>query len=143
MRTTESFKLARGKGSERKLHEYQVNMWHPDKAMLNLAWLIQMVGEPVITILMKADTLSELMEKVDTEVLVPAVRSLVTQINGKEFVEKVNSFTEDMLCDGVKVDYKIHFMGYPGHLVKVVYYVLKAQYADFFDDPLEALSPEQ
>ena len=142
MRTSENFKLARGKGSKRVLHEYQVNMWHPDKAMLNLAWVVKMVGEPVITILMQVDTLEELMEKVDSEVLVPAVKSLITQINEKEFVEKVNSFTEGMLCDGKQVEYETHFLGYPGHLMKVVYFVLKAQYEDFFDEPLVASSPK-
>jgi len=142
MRTSEKFKLARGKGKNRVMHEYQVNMWHPDKAMLNLAWVVKLVGEPVITILVQVDSLKELMDKVDSEVLVPAIKSLITQINEKEFVEKVNSFTEEMLCDGKPVVYETHFLGYPGHLMKVIYFVLKAQYADFFDEPLVISSPK-
>lgn len=140
MRTSEKFKLARGKGEKRVMHEYQVNMWHPDKATLNLAWLVKMAGEPLIATVMQVDSLTELLDsKLDAEMIVPAVRSLMLKLDEREIVNKVRSFTEEMLCDGKKVDFDTHFLGYPAHLMKVVFFVLKAQYSDFFDEPLGSL----
>jgi hypothetical protein len=113
---------------------YQVNLWHPDKAIENMTWLVKMIGEPVLALVVQQGSIKDLLDTdVDAAVLVPAVRSLVTNLHEKEVVLKVRAFTEGMLCDGGKVIYDTHFMGRPGHLIKVVVGVLKAQYADFFD----------
>jgi len=127
MRTTSDFKVG--------AHEYQVNMWHPDKAIENLTWLTKLAGEPLLAVFVNIGSIEELMSSdVDLRLLAPAVKHLFQSLNEKEVVLKVNQFTEDMLCDGAKVVYASHFMGRTGHLMKVVTEVLKAQYADFFDE---------
>ncbi len=127
MRTTSEFKAG--------AHTYQVNMWHPDKAIENMTWLVKLMGEPLVAIVVNIGSVQELMESdVDLTLLAPSVKHLMQNLNEKEVVIKVNQFTEDMLCDGKKVDYVTHYMGRPGHLMKVIMGVLKAQYADFFDE---------
>ena len=127
MRTTSEFKAGE--------HTYQVNMWHPDKAIENMTWLVKLMGEPLVAIVVNIGSVAELMESdVDLTLLAPSVKHLMQNLNEKEVVIKVNQFTEDMLCDGAKVDYETHFMGRPGHLMKVIMGVLKVQYADFFDE---------
>jgi hypothetical protein len=113
---------------------YQVNMWHPDKAIENMTWLMRLAGEPLVALVTTAGSLQGLMDSdADLAFLTPAVKSLVMNLNEKEVVLKVRSFTEGLLCDGAKVTYETHFMGRPGHLIKVLAGVLRAQYADFFD----------
>ncbi len=135
MRTTSTFKV----GS----HSYQANMWHPDKAIGNLTWLTKIVGEPILAVIVNVGSVQELMDSdVDLQLFLPAVKSLVSKLDESEVVSKVREMTEDMLCDGAKVKYDTHFMGRPGHLMKVLLQVLKAQYADFFEELPEAiLSP--
>ena len=127
MRTTSSFKTGG--------HSFQCNMWHPDKAMENLAWLTKMVGEPIVSLVVNMGSVKDLLDSdVDLALLTPAVRELFNKLDEKEFVIKMNEFTEGMLVDGKKLEYETHFMGRPGHLMKVVVNVLKAQYSDFFDE---------
>lgn len=113
---------------------YQVNMWHPDKAIENMTWLVKMLGEPVVALIVQSGSVKDLLDSdMDVTLLMPAVRSLVTNLREKEVVIKVRQFTEGMLCNGAKVDYDTHFMGRPGHLMKTLVAVLKVQYADFLD----------
>lgn len=126
MRTSETFDVG---GTS-----YQVNMWHPDIAIENLTWLIKMVGEPVIAAVVTAGSIEEMLDGKDAEaMLIPAVRSLVANLNEKEVVAKVQLFTKGILANGAKVDYGNYFMGRIGHLMKVLVQILKAQYSDFFD----------
>lgn len=126
MRVTSEFQVGE--------HTYQVNMWHPDRAIENMTWLVKLVGEPVLALVVQSGSVKDLLDSdMDLTLMVPAVRSLVGNLSEKEVVFKVRQFTEGMLCDGAKVVYDTHFMGRTGHLIKVVTGVLKAQYADFFD----------
>ena len=127
MRTTSKFKVG--------AHEYQVNMWHPDKAIENLTWLTKVAGEPILAVIVNVGSLADLMESdVDLTLLMPAVKELITNLHEDQVVYKVNTFVEEMQCDGKDVVYATHFLGRPGHLMKVLAQVLKAQYADFFDE---------
>ncbi len=126
MRTSETFKVGK--------HEYQVNMWHPDKAVENLTWLSKMIGDTLLGILVQVDSLKELADMdVDLKLLAPGVKSLLSNLNEKEVALKCQQFTEGMLCDGKAFKYETHFMGGIGHLMGVIVGVLKAQYQDFFD----------
>ena len=121
---------------------YAVNMWHPDKAMENLAWLTKTCGESITAIISSVDSLQDILDTdVDLKLLTPAVKAMLLNIKEKEVVQKVRSFTEAMECDGAKVDYDTHFMGRPGHLLKVVVGVLKVQYSDFFADIPAGIMP--
>jgi len=134
MRTSETFKAGE--------HSYQVNMWHPDKAIENLTWLSKMLGDTLLGILIQVDSLKELMDMdVDMKLLAPGVKSLLGNLNEKEVALKCRQFTEGMLCDGKKFEYETHFMGRVGHLMKVLIGVLRAQYKDFLDGiPVAELS---
>ncbi len=127
MRTTSEFQVGE--------HTYKVNMWHPDKAIENITWLTKLVGEPVIAIMVNVGSIQELMDAdIDLTLLTPAVKSLMLNLNEKEVLIKVHSFVEGMHCDGAKFEYATHFMGRPGHLMKVIVGVLRVQYADFFGE---------
>jgi len=114
-------------------HTYEVNMWHPDKAIENLAWLTKLCGESIVALLVNVDSVRDLMDsEVDLALLTPAVSTMLKSLDEKEVVVKVNQFVDGMLCDGAQFKYDTHFMGRPGHLLKVLVNVLKVQYADFF-----------
>lgn len=126
MREAETFSV--------KDETYSVNMWHPDRAMEELAWLIKMLGESVVSFVVQADSISDLMDKdIDASFLVPAVRNLVLNIKEKEIAARIKSYTSDIIHGTKPVDYGNHFAGQPGHLILVVAKVLRIQYADFFD----------
>ena len=127
MRTTHTFEI---QGSK-----YQVNMWHPDKAMANLTWLVKTAGEPLVQIFMTVESLDELMDKnIDFSTFVPAVKGIFQKLDENQVVSKVHAFTEEILCDGKALEYESHFLGRPGLLMKVLIQVVKGQYADFFDE---------
>jgi hypothetical protein len=128
MRTGETFKVGG--------HEYQVNMWHPDKAIRNLTWLTKMCGEGLLGLLMQTNSVKDLMDSdVDTQLLYPALKALLSNLNERNMVEKVNEIldADSMLCDGKPIKYETHFMGRTGHLLAVLAQIIKVQYSDFFD----------
>jgi len=132
MRTSETFRVGD--------IEYQVNMWSPDKAIEDLAWLIKLCGESITSLFVQVDSVKDLLDMdVDFQLLAPAIKELFTKLNEKEVSLKVRSFCDGLHANGVKVQYETYFMGRIGHLMKVVLQILKAQYKDFFDGTPEVL----
>lgn len=114
-------------------HKYMINMWSPDKAIENMVWLVKICGEPLFNALTNAGSFKKLLDsEADLNLLAPSVKHLFMNLHDKEIAMKFSLFCDGLHCNG-PVDYKTHFIGRPGHLIKVVIQILKEQYKDFFE----------
>lgn len=129
-------------------HKYQCGTWDVDTATDTLTTLTKLLGESLVMVLMGAvETAKEnrkegepgglqgLMnmdvEKIKTDVIAKAFQGLSTRLNHAEVKQILHLCSDQLLCDGKRVDYNTHFMGRIGHLLKVTVQVLRHQYRDF------------
>lgn len=110
---------------------YEIGQWPVDKSLDMLTWLTKTLGESFASLSSGAVNMEDLMDKEIADVLGPAIRSLIPRLNEQEVKDRAREIVDDVLCNGKKIAYDVHFMGRIGHLFKVIVEVLKVQYADF------------
>lgn len=119
--------------------KYEVGHWTVDKQIGIMTRLIKLLGEPLAMTFMGAMSggkkdVKSILETDMTKGIGEAVRSLVLRLNEEEVKSLLREIaTDSIICDNKPFDYNTHFMGRIGHLLKVVMFSVRHQYADFLD----------
>ena len=120
-------------------HTYTFGYWGPDEALGRLTKLIKICGEPIARIIVGATSgAKESGKGLDAEldeakVIGDAISGLALKLNEVEVKAFFRECQDQMLCDNRQIEYKTHYMGRPGHLVKVTIQQLRHQYSDFLE----------
>lgn len=120
--------------------QYMITMLHPDNALEVWAWLMNRFGGSLVKLfssLPKGQKLTEMM----TMNVSDAAGALNFESIGMEIVANIKS---DEVKQNAKVllstvhqknqpvDYVTHFMGRPGHMMRVIIKAIQVNFADFF-----------
>ena len=83
----------------------------------------------------KADLNSKLDEPFDPELFAKAARAFFNSTDKKKVVRVLKEFIGDnaCTCDNKKINFNVHYQGKLGHMFKVFFAALEAQYGNFSD----------
>lgn len=112
-------------------HEYSIGHWPVDKANENLAFLVKTFGHGFVAALESDQNVLDV--DLGSAIIKDIVGSLFDKLTPKQYADKMKDWTLGILCDGKPIEYNTHFTGRIMHLHKVIFFVLRHQYADFLD----------
>lgn len=133
---------------------YVFGHWDVLKALEVWAWLLSSMGPAVRDVFslwqdkskpgMDADgkplkQAADLDQQLALDAFGIVINTLRSSIPPSEYSVRMISFCSDIICDGVKVDPRLHFRGNLLHMHKVVVEVLRFQLGDFLDEALSLL----
>lgn len=115
--------------------EYTIGHWTVDQSTETFAWIIEAFG-PTFRSIFQATADVEQM-KSDTEVglhfLEVVAKNLPTALKPKEYAQRCKELVSGVLANNSPIIYNNQFTGRILHLHKLIFQVLKFQYADFLD----------
>ncbi len=116
--------------------KYEFQKFGAKKSVKLLTRLLKLVGEP-LSIAVGATGGGKLFESnLDPKILSSAVRVLVDKLDEDEVLDLIEEFTanDNVLCDGVRVNFDNHYEGKLPELFKVLAAALEVQYGNFFGE---------
>lgn len=125
-------------------HKYEFRNWEPELGLRMLTRLIKLVGEPaakaIIGLKNEADKTGkgldgEIPEGMDAMIGGEVIASLAKNLDEEDVIKFVRESMTEAFVDGKPLagQYKAHFLGRPGLLLKVVKAQLQHQLSDFLE----------
>lgn len=119
---------------------YSFSKYGAKKSLKILTRLTKIVGEPLAIGMAaasgnKSSGKSLLETELNPEVISRAARALVDRLDEDDVMNLIIQLTsEDLLCDGKKINFDVHYNQKLPHLFKVLWAALEVQYGNFFDE---------
>ena len=110
---------------------YQIGQATTSKQLVLLTRLNRLILEPLGSLAGSAEKFTDL-ENMQLDIKA-ATAALAKNLDEKIVLATVKELLEVVIYNGQVVGFDVHFQGRLGHMFKVVYAVLEAQYADFFE----------
>lgn len=110
---------------------YQIGQATTSKQLVLLTRLNRLILEPLGSLAGSAEKFTDL-ENMPLDIKA-ATAALAKNMDEKIILATVKELLEVVIHNGQVVAFDLHFQGRLGHMFKVVYAVLEAQYADFFE----------
>ena len=126
-------------------HEYQMGAWATEKGIEVLTWLANKAGGAIASFVAvgaafgdsKGDDKKNDMEEAIESMFAPALQTVFANLKGSEMnAMMARIVSDDILCDGKKIIYNVHYSRKTGHMFKVAMAVLEYQYEDFLGELL-------
>lgn len=113
---------------------YEFSQYGAKQGLKMLLRLSKIIGEPLAMGMSAFYGQGGKTESIKGDVLGRAVKALMSNAHEDEVLDLCTKFSsEDMLCDGKKIDFNSHYEGNFGLMFRVIQAALEVQYGNFFD----------
>ena len=114
-------------------HKYDVSQFGASQSWKMLVRLSKIMGGPMSELLAKYDPKKKVSDQDLGDFLPAAVKSLLSNLDENSSLSTVKELCASCMVDGVRLEpiFDVHFQGKLGHLMKVLGFILEAQYGDF------------
>ena len=132
---------------------YIIGTWTVDKSLETMVWITKTFGEGILSLFMSDDEGMDKAKKLiegeeaperskeeiekEKKLIMEFAAKIRDQLDPKEYVKYCEIIVKGIKCDGMDINFKLHFAGKIFELHKLLLACLRHQYGDFLGESVE------